>query len=487
MRKSFLQIALLSTVLILSSCHKDLDISQNSQLSSTSMWKEQGDAESAMLGAHARMRTAFSQGLVYWGEYRTGLWGAGNHGGLSQTERDRTYQNTMDNTHTYADWENLYTTINQANLVIKYTPKIDFSNEDRKKEVLANAYFIRANCYYWIARIWGDAPLLLEGYESAEQNLKPSRTSVADIYKQVEEDIDQAEAIMPTSVTSKKTASLGAIKMLKADFSLWMYKVRSSGDKYLNNAATAVDWILNSGKYSVLENYAQIFEVGSENNSEIIFAWNYAQDEFTGGYPSDYQFNSATVTAKYHFNPVVVGTGQQWTFYTDKYIDVLTQVPKDKRLATTYQTFYDDGMKQNFAWTNKYKGSWINKTLVLDADVLLYRMAEAYFFDAEIKYYKNNIPAAVSALNKAINRAYGTPSYYPTTVSDFKDILVRERMREFPSEGKLWWDFIRLGVVFDMNPHLVGKENQKNILLWPISDNSINDNPNLGGQTPGWE
>src|SRR5690606_13097853 len=144
-----------------------------------------------------RMRSAFSQGLVYWGEYRTGLWGAGNHGGLSQAVRDRTYQNTMDNTHTYADWEQLYTTINQANLVLRYTPQIPFTNEERREEVMANAYFIRANCYYWIARIWGDAPLVLEGYESASQDLRPTRTPAGDIYLQVESDIEEALSRIP--------------------------------------------------------------------------------------------------------------------------------------------------------------------------------------------------------------------------------------------------------------------------------------------------
>ena len=137
--------------------------------------------------------------------------------------------------------------------------------------------------------------------------------------------------------------------------------------------------------------------------------------------------------------------------------------PADKRLATTYQTFYDDGMKQNFAWTNKYKGTWLNSTLVLDSDIILYRLADAYFFDAEIKFYQGNSTQAISSLNKVLERAYGTANYYNSTVN-VKDVLVKERMREFPSEGKLWWDFIRLGVVFEMNPHLAGKENQDNIL-----------------------
>lgn len=474
--------------LTLASCHDDLNVVQDSQLSSGSMWKHESDAKSAMFGAHQLMRGAFDRGLVYWGEYRTGLWGAGNHGGLSQTERDQTYQNTLANTHTYADWEDLYTTINQVNLILKYTPALSFVNENQKNEVLANAYFIRATTYYWIARIWGNVPLVLEGYESADQDLRPNRTDASLVYAQVEADINEALRLMPATVTSRKTASLGAINMLKADFSLWMYKVRDGGDSYLTKAQEAVAAVLSNGNYSLEANYGRVFDSASENGREVIYAWNYALEEFTGGYPSDYQFNSATVSPAYHYKPIVVGTGQQWTFYTEAYRNVLTEVPTDTRLLTNYQSFYDPGMKQNFSWTNKYKGSWVNNTLILDSDVILYRLADAYLFDAEIKYYQDNLPAATQALNNLVSRAYGVPNYYavPANAPAFKTILVKERMKEVPAEGKLWWDFIRLDVVFDMNSYLQGKENQENILLWPLSDNSINDNPNLGGQTPGW-
>src|SRR5690606_32508198 len=271
MKKRFAYIAILGGLLTFSACHKDLEFEQNSQLSASNMWKEQADAESAMLGAHSRMRAAFSRGLVYWGEYRTGLWGAGTHGGLSQTERDRTYQNTMDNTHGYADWESLYTAINQANLVLRHTPNIPFNNEDRKNEVIANALFVRANCYYWIARIWGDAPLVLEGYESADQDLRPARSSAADIMKQVGMDIEQALTLMPASVTAKKTASLGAIHMLKADYSLWMYRVNEGGESYLTEAAEAVNAVLSNGRYALQQDYAQIFASSSEGGPEVIY------------------------------------------------------------------------------------------------------------------------------------------------------------------------------------------------------------------------
>lgn len=475
--------------LSLSACHKDLEVLQTDQLAVDNMWKTESDATAAMYGTHQLARAAFSQGLVYWGEYRTGLWGPGNHKGLSQTARDQVYQNVMPNTHANADWESIYRTINVANLVLRYTGDIPFSADSKKKEVLANAYFIRALAYFWVARVWGDAPLVLEGYISPSQNLLPTRTPAADIFKQIELDINAGLENMPATVTAKKTASRASLNMLKADYSLWMYKVRNGGDAYLTQAATAVAAVLGNTALGLETDYARIFASTSEAGKEVIYSWNYAQDEYTGGYAADYQFNSATVTAAYRYNPVVVGTGQQWTFYTDAYVNVLTQNLADKRLLTNYQVFFDDKMNQTFHFTNKYKGTWLNNTLILDSDVILYRLADAYMFDAEIKYYQQNPSGAIQAVNRLVERAYSNANYYSTssTLPQVHDVIVKERMREYPAEGKLWWDFIRLGVVFDMNPYLAGKETSKNILLWPVSDASINDNPNLGGQTPGWE
>src|SRR5690606_25723992 len=129
---------------------------------------------------------------------------------------------------------------NNANLLLKHVPNIPFANADKKKEVLANGHFVRAICYYWIARIWGDAPLVLDGIESPAQDMLPQRAPAADIYNQIEQDIDAAIGNMPATVNAKKTASPAALQLLKADFSLWMYKVRNAGDTYLDKAETAV-------------------------------------------------------------------------------------------------------------------------------------------------------------------------------------------------------------------------------------------------------
>ena len=464
--------------MLLSACNGDLDIINNSAVSSNSMWQEEGDATAAMYGLYNKFRSSFSEGYMYWGEYRDGLTG--------QTSRDQVYQNQIPTNHTFADWTNLYTTINNANLILKHAQNIHFKTEESKNEVLANAYFVRAFCYYWIGRIWGDAPLLLDGFESDNQEgLFPTRNPADAIFKQVGEDADKALTLISKNI-NKNIASKASISMLKADYDLWMYKVRKSGDSYLKDAADKVNYVLSNSSYALESNYADVFNDNS--GKEIIFEWSYIQDEFTSGSTNDYLVPSQYVSNEYINNPIQTGSHQQWCFYTQEYKTFLTSIPTDQRIKESFETFYDSSKNQTFQWINKFKGHWVNNTRVFDSDVIVYRYADAILMDAEIKLAENNITGAIEALNKIAKRAYGQDNYYATTISaaEVKDAIITERKKEFCAEGKLWWDFIRLGVAFSENSYLKGRENEKNVLLWPISQNSINKNPTLK-QTIGYD
>lgn len=479
--KAFIYILLGS--FLISSCHNDLIVVQKSQITATSMWISESDASAAMYGMFNKYRSAFSVGYIYWGEYRNGLWGEGI---ATQSERDNTYLNRLSSSHGQSNWDGLYTTINDCNLILKYTPNIKFANETNKNKVLANAYFVRAFCYYWIGRIWGDAPLLLNGFESDKQeDMYPERKPANEIFEQVGKDIDEALAKMPSTVTDRNLASKVSINMLKTDYYLWMSKVRGGGTTALQNAKTAIGEVTSNTNYLLLSDYATVFK--NELNQEIIFAWSYVKDEFVGGYPADYlvpaQYTSTTTVE----NPVKIGSHQQWCFYTQAYKNFLSSDTRDKRTKVSYETFYDIPKKSTVQWINKLAGTWESGTRIFDADVIVYRYADALLFKAEIENALGNTSVAITELNKIAKRAYGVDNYYASTLSaaEVNDKILVERMKEFAAEGKTWWDFIRFGVAFTKVPSLVGRQNEQNILLWPVSSESINGNPKIK-QTPGF-
>lgn len=106
---------------------------------------------------------------------------------------------------------------------------------------------------------------------------------------------------------------------------------------------------------------------------------------------------------------------------------------------------------------------------------------------AEIENALGNAPIAVDRLNEVAERAYGIEDFYANTLStqDIDDAILNERKKEFVAEGKIWWDLIRFGVVFDEVPTLASREDEQHILLWPVHNSSINTNPNIK-QTPGY-
>ena len=482
--KSKLILSILLYGLLLSSCHGDLNVIQKGAIATNSMWQDGDDAVSAMYGMFSKMRGTFSEGYIYWGEYRTGLWGDGLMG---ETSRTQVYQNKIPTNHGYADWTDLYTTINDANLILKYVPGIFFNEDGVEERVLASAYFVRAFCYYWIGRVWGDAPLLLEGFESDRQEgLYPVRQSADEIFRQVGEDVENALKLMPASVSGRNMVSAAAINMLKADYNLWMYKIRSGGDTALKNASTAIAEVLGNSTYTLEKDYSSIFS--DKLGSEIIFAWSYLENEYTGGYPGDYLVPAQYTSTDVIENPVKVGSHQQWCFYTEEYKALLSGDARDKRTAVSFETYYDEKKKTTLQWINKFAGTWNNGTRVFDSDIIVYRYADAILFSAEIEMEKNKLPEAVGILNRIAERAYGVEDYYSSSLSreEIKEAIITERMKEFAAEGKLWWDYIRMGVVFEKVPYLVGREKEVNILLWPVSQTSINKNPNLN-QTLGYD
>lgn len=99
MKKSYISI-LLAALVTITSCTLDADL--KSAITTPSAWSTPNDAKAGMYGVLSQFRAAFMSGYMYWGEYRTGLWGPSPHG-VTQIVRDQTYENKLPASHEYAD------------------------------------------------------------------------------------------------------------------------------------------------------------------------------------------------------------------------------------------------------------------------------------------------------------------------------------------------------------------------------------------------
>ena len=160
--------------------------------------------------------------------------------------------------------------------------------------------------------------------------------------------------------------------------------------------------------------------------------------------------------------------------------------PADSRKDVSFGVCQDGSTR--WRWINKYKGEWINETRYFSSDIIMYRFAEAILMKAEIENALGNSPAAQVELLKIEKRAYGTQTRYVGAMSKdaIDNAIIDETLKEFVGEAKSWWTIVRFGQAFTRIASLQGRENEKNILLWPVSSSCINTNPNIE-QTEGYD
>lgn len=379
MKNRLIQFVLLAAVSAGSaSCLGDMDIIQKSKITTSNMWLDEGDATGALYGMYHQFRATFQTAMIYWGDYRAGTFtnGAGGSGSA-----DKMFNNALDSSETKGtNWGSSYTTINNANLILRHVPDIAFSDENQKNLILANAHFVRAYTYYNIVRVWGDAPLLLEGFESSDNDLQPSRSDAALIYEQVARDIDDALRLMPASAADCTIATRSAVQMLKADYNLWLYQTREGGDDALTAADEALAEVFKDSRLDLIGSYADIFDITKKNNAEIILTLHFGQGEYEGGYAETYlipqtRFHSASEHIETHVK--LMTANDQRFIFSPSLVELLYKDERDTRTPVSYGDWTDEEEGYRYTWVNKFAGKWADNKRYFISDLPLYRYAEA--------------------------------------------------------------------------------------------------------------
>lgn len=497
MKKIYSILAIAISAFAMSSCVNDLNIIQTDSLNSTNMWKDESDVVSATTGIYVRLRSAMTndkESQFFWGELRVGpkMWGKGCNRTLCDNDMLDVLLNTLSSGDASTSWTDLYTCIDQCNQVIKYAPNVTMT-EENLHYCLGNAYFVRAYCYYWLARVFGDVPLVTTPTEGTGEAIYPSRAAVSEVYAQIESDLQQALTNITGNASGCYYATVDNINMLRADFALWMYGAAKAGDAYLTEAETALAAVSSP---SLLDNFSQVFSVTNKKNKEIAFAIHLANGEYTSGaYYWYFIWGSSQIAAAYRNNKIPVYSNQ-WFMYSDEFVDFLkaSKAKGDQRTDVSYQEFTGSGnMYETIQWPAKFLGTNSTGTMVWDADMILYRYAQYYMFKAELAYDKGNYPEALKQLNIVAKRAYGSAIYTDATASAVKQALVDENLKEFAEEGNVYFSLIRLDAIYDFNPsrYVEGlgqagfDKSKSNQLLMPVSQSALNRNHNLK-QTEGW-
>jgi hypothetical protein len=336
---------------------------------------------------------------------------------------------------------------------------------------IAECHFFRGVVYFYVARIWGDAPIVTEpGRVILSGDFNIPRYFKADVFRFALEELKLAEAGLPETDPQKGRLTKYAAKGMMSK--LYLYT-----KDYANAKAKALE-VINSNKYKLVTDYAGMFNNSKNNNNdESIFAiqhqlagnpWGTASQKQCDRGPSNLATTEANMWELYIPTVDVVNAFESgdtrrkgsimehgWAFPSWKPTNA-ANAAYNAFMANGYK--YDTlqatsaGGQKNETRTNIAKyvvgpGSSFGSETVLGMNTglntALLRYADVLLIHAESVLAGGASTADAEAL-KSFNLVRARAGLLPKTVITNDDIL-HERRVEFAFEGDYWFDIQRQG------------------------------------------
>ena len=466
-----------------SSCSDFLEQNPQTDLSENDFYKTADDILSAVNGAYSSLQ----EGDIYGNWYVFGEIPSDNtrnqlSGSVTtQNEFDQFYIDTQ-NSMIANFWKAAYKVINRTNTILGRIDGIEINTE------LANRYkleckFIRALMYFNLVRVYGDVPLVLKEI-SISESYDILREPKENVYNQIIADLKEAQDL-PVSYSTAEDgrATQGAAKALLANLYMTLHKYAE--------AETILAEIINSGRYSLLENtpgslnidgYKNVFSPVNHNSKEGIFEIQFLK----GGYGEGSNYANNFAPENSGTNVVAVGgTGGN-------------NIPE----MDIYNAYEEGDLRRDFSmslgyYDNRKNNEWVESRYVCKFMDVPYqnndasnnypviRYADVILMYAEALNQNGKTAEACKYLNMTRRRGFGyqttetSPVDLQTTdKAQFALMVEQERRVELAFENHRWFDLIRTGRAVEVMRSKGFSLNETN-LICPIPQKQIDVNPKL--------
>lgn len=461
--KNITSIILLTGLLTLTfSCKKSLlDQNNPNTLTVEEFWKTEADAQKGINAAYAMFYQ--NGGWNRWIYFRLDLtsdegWSNSPWIELGDWTRFQyiNYNFWEGNVNTYRD---TYKAIFRCNQVLAYVPEIPFADSKKKAEILAQAKFLRGFYYFYAAILWENFPIVTTLQKPTDL---PEKSSLAQVWAQVESDLKDASADLPEQWTG---AEIG--RATKGAAQAMLGKTYMQQRKW-NEAKTAFDYLVTGagkGYYDLVNNYQDNFRAENENNRESVFEIQFSDANKTG--EGDGPSANMGSNRSQFFAPRSIGwsDGQARYWMVSEFKKERTTDDKiDPRLR--YTLFYpaleaDFGDKTygkswqwgaDEAWFKKYSRDYMrnNEDYFNQVNNRVVRFADVLLMYAEALNELGQTSDAYTYVNRVRTRSKmaNLATAYPaigTNKDLFRERLKIERMLELCGESVRWADLKRWG------------------------------------------
>ena len=499
-----------------------LNLSPEDFAAAGNYWQNAEQVGTYMNGLHSTLRSDYSSPLNL-GELRGGTMREGTSSINTSLNSSSIIRNDLRTTSTgVSNWNGYYATILQVNHFIdEVSNNCAFLSEAQRNAYLGQAYGMRAYYYFMLYKTFGGVPLekdikVMEGSIDAVA-LYMERSSAEDVLNSIKEDINASENAFKSASASfnKYYWSKYATLFLKAQIYMWSAKVTTNDDKQAHTATGTADLqvakqalneIISSGQFSLMENFADIFDYSKKSkNTEAILAMYFDRTETTNWGSSFVYTPSLIVGSYYDPNGVPMTDVLQLNTagivrYEWKESFIKTMDEADTRRAGTFLEYYADKDLTIFGSTYlKLIGHMAEGIRQFDSDIMYMRYADVLLMMAECE---NGLGGSCAPwINQVRERAYGEnwSEEYAYTDGDYAAnelAILFERDKEFVGEGCRWFDVVRMHdankqpLVFsaaaaypmelgDEAYPILDKATETHKLLWPINTAVLTADPKL--------
>ena len=350
-------------------------------------------------------------------------------------------------------WNGAYKSIQGANNIIANYEKAT-GNPANINQIAGEAFFLRGYNYFWIVRLWGKAPLVLNSQIFSEELMKITSSPEADIYAQIIKDLQKAETLMADKKPQPGRACKGTASAILAQVYLQMTGwPLNDASKYALAAAKAKEVIDNRTAYGfdLMPNFIDLWEsptVKASGNKEEVFALNFLGPG-TGSSGNAWAGIASTPSDK-----------GGWDDYMSE-ITFFNNFPAGTRKDVTFDIGFTNSNGVFVPWTQyqtrrpyykKLQGNKLDWNNAISMPMM--RLAEVYMIYAEAQRMASgnaSDAAALEAFNKIKRRGAGLPLNTPAPAVDATSLtqrqIINEKGWEFAGEFSRWFDLVRLQLV----------------------------------------
>ncbi len=402
-------------------------------------WQSEEDVQAAVMGCYDQLQECLEY-YITWGDVRSDMLVVERG-----SEAKELNEQIISQYNVSCNWKSFYVVINRANTVIENGPaaqEIDGNfSEDELDAMLAECHFLRALSYFYLVRTFKEVPLITASYATDDQEYYFPKNSSSEIFDQIIEDLDHAEALARSSygnvIEDHGRATRWAILALKADVLLWMGLEDPS---HYQRCVDEADKVIQSGIFQLEEsaNWFNLFFPGNSNESIFELQYNAGFLEFNDlvdwfsveGDAPTYSVALNNETSKVAF----------WT-------ENLATEDGIRGKNRSYATVSGD----NIVWKYSGTGTLVSRRRSVDfsdCNWIFYRLADVHLMKAEALNQLGDINKSVAEINLVRERAELPPLDVSISSENLAFEILEERKRELAFEGKRWYDLIRYSSIY---------------------------------------